>query len=115
MEKSATIDEYITSFPKEVQVLLEQMRATIKVAVPEVEEKISYGIPAFQLNKEAVFFAAYKKHIGMYPMYGMEKFKDEMAPYRGKGTKHSLHFSYNKPLPLELITKITQYKLYKKA
>ena len=112
-KKPVNIDEYIADFPAETQALLEQMRATIKNAVPDAHETISYGMPAFKLNSVSIWFAAYKKHIGLYPMYGMDKFKDEMEQYRGKGTKDTLQFTYDKPLPLELIAKIVKYKMEK--
>jgi uncharacterized protein YdhG (YjbR/CyaY superfamily) len=105
------IANYIAGFPEEIQLLLQQIQATIKEAVPEAEETFSYGMPSFKLNDQSVWFAAYKKHIGLYPMYGMAVFQEEMAKYRGKGTKDALHFPYNQPLPLELITKIVKYKL----
>ena len=111
--KAKNIDDYIVRFPSDIQAKLEHMRATIKAAAPDAEQSISYGIPVFKLNGISVWFAAYKKHIGLYPMYGMEKFQEEMAMYKGKGTKDSLHFSYDKPLPVELITKIVQYKMGK--
>lgn len=113
MKKPTNIAEYIAQFPEGIQQILEQMRVTIKQAVPEAEEAISYGMPAFKFKDQAVWFAAYKKHIGLYPMYGMTIFQEEMTQFRGKGTKDSLHFLYNQPLPLPLITKIVKYKLMK--
>lgn len=113
MDKPKNIDQYIEGFPKDRQILLEQIRKTIKDAVPFAEEAISYGIPAFKFNSIAVWFAGYKNHIGLYPMYGMEKYKDEMEIYKGKGTKSTLQFSYDKPLPLAFITKLVKYKFGK--
>jgi uncharacterized protein YdhG (YjbR/CyaY superfamily) len=113
--KPINIEAYIAGFPEDIQLLLQQIRETIKMAVPDAEESISYGMPSFKLNNQSVWFAAYKKHIGLYPMYGMAVFQEEMAQYRGKGTKDALHFHYNQPLPIELITKIVQYKLIKKT
>jgi uncharacterized protein YdhG (YjbR/CyaY superfamily) len=109
--KPADIDAYIAAFPDERQLFLAQMRAIIHEAVPEAEEGISYGMPAFKLNGQTIWFAAYKNHIGLYPMYGMTVFQEEMTPFKGVGTKDSLHFPYNQPLPLALIAKIVQYKL----
>ncbi len=111
-KKPANIDEYIAGLPKEKQALLEKIRTTIKQAVPEATETISYGMPAFKLNDKAVWFAAYKKHIGLYPMYGIDNFKDEMEMYKGKGTKDTLQFPYGQTLPLELISNIVKYKLW---
>ena len=109
--KPADIDAYIAAYPEERQVFLKQIRATIKEAVPEAEEAISYGMPAFKLNGQSVWFAAYKSHIGLYAMYGMAIFEEEMTPFKGIGTKDALHFPYNQPLPLALIAKIVAYKL----
>ena len=111
-KKPVNIDEYIDGFPKETQALLEKIRTTIKQAVPEATETISYGMPAFKLNDKAVWFAAFKNHIGLYPMYEIDKFKDEMDMYKGKGTKDTLHFLYDQTLPLELISNIVKYKLW---
>jgi uncharacterized protein YdhG (YjbR/CyaY superfamily) len=103
-------DEYISSFPEAIQNLLQQIRNTIKKTIPDVEETIRYDMPAFKINKVHIYFAAYKNHIGMYPMYGMENFEEDLSPYWGKGTKDSIHFPYNKPLPLELIKRIVKFK-----
>lgn len=113
MDKPQNVDQYISGFPKDRQMLLEQIRTTIKNAVPFAEETISYGMPAFKLNSVSVWFAAYKNHIGLYPMYGMDKFRDEMEIYKGKGTKDTLQFPYDKPLPLELIARLVKYKFEK--
>lgn len=109
--KPADIDAYISAFPDERQNALQQLRAVIHNAVPEAEEAISYGMPAFKLNGVSVWFAAYKYHLGLYPVYGMASMQAEMEEYRGKGTKDALHFPYDKPLPVALIEKIVRYKL----
>jgi uncharacterized protein YdhG (YjbR/CyaY superfamily) len=76
------IDEYIASFSPEIQSILEKIRLTIREAAPEAEEKISYQIPTFALMGNLVHFAAFKKHIGLYPpVKGDEKLKAEIAPY----------------------------------
>jgi uncharacterized protein YdhG (YjbR/CyaY superfamily) len=105
------MDEYINSFPKEVQALLQQVRATIKKAAPGVEEKISYGIPAFNLNNRyLVYFAGFKNHISVYPApRGSEEFKEKLAKY--KGGKGTVQFPLDKPLPLSLITQIVKFKV----
>lgn len=68
MKKPTDIDDYISRFPKETQIILEQMRTTIMKAAPKSEEVISYSMPAFKLNGMLVYFAGYKKHRGFYPM-----------------------------------------------
>ncbi len=108
--KIATIDEYIASFPADVQEHLHQIRETIKNAAPTATEKISYGMPTFHLNGNLIHFAGYKKHIGLYPApQGIEAFKDELATY--KGAKGSVQFPLDKPMPLDLIARITKYRV----
>lgn len=104
-----TIDEYISTFPEEVQKKLEKIRQTIHEAVPEAEEVISYQMPTFRLNKNLVHFAAHKNHIGFYPTpSGIEAFKSELAPY--ETAKGSAKFPLNQPIPYELIKKISIYR-----
>lgn len=105
-----SIDEYIATFPGEVQLLLEELRATIKAAAPDAKEKISYQIPTFYLKGNLVHFAAYKKHIGFYPTpSGIQAFQKELSIY--KGAKGSVQFPLDKPLPLELIGRIVKYRV----
>ena len=104
------IDEYIAGFPKDIREILEKIRATIRKAAPEAEEAISYGMPAFKLNGYLVYFAAYKKHIGFYPVpTGIEAFKKELSAY--KGAKGSVQFPLDKPMPLDLISKIVKFRV----
>ena len=112
--KLNTIDEYISSFPKNIQKMLEAVRATIHKAAPDAEEAISYAIPTFKLNGNLVHFAAFKNHIGLYPTpNGIEEFEKELSVYnQGKG---SVHFPINKPLPLDLISKIVKYRIKKNS
>src|SRR6266436_6836917 len=86
--KARTIDEYIAGFPREVQEILAKLTRTIKRAAPDAEETISYRIPAFTLKGRLVYFAAFKKHIGFYPLTSaIKKFKNELSGYEGsKGT-----------------------------
>ena len=83
-----SIDEYITTFPEEIQKILQELRVTIKAAAPSAEEKISYQMPAFDLKGNLVWFAAFKNHIGFYPTSsGTRAFKKELSIYDGaKGT-----------------------------
>lgn len=106
-----SIDEYIAAFPDDVQEILEAIRATIKKAAPEAEETISYQMPTFTLNgRYLVYFAAYKKHIGFYPApIGNAEFQEELPAYaKGKGTAQ---FPLNKPIPLDLISKIVTFRV----
>lgn len=107
----SSIDEYIATFPEDVQKIMKQLRRTIKAAAPDAEEKISYGIPTFTLNgKYLIYFAGWKNHISIYPIpSGSEAFNKEVSQYvEGKGT---LKFPMDKPLPMKLITKIVKLKV----
>ena len=83
-----SVDEYIATFPEEVQETLAELRATIRAAAPDAEEKISYQMPTFALKGNLVHFAAYKKHIGFYPgSSGIQAFEQELSGYKhAKGT-----------------------------
>ena len=105
-----TIDEYIKTFPKETQKLLEQMRQTIKRAAPEATEAMAYGIPTFKLHGNLVHFGGFKNHIGFYPApRGLEAFKKELSVY--EGSKGTVQFPLDKPLPLNLVTKIVKFRV----
>ena len=105
------IDDYIADFPNDVQEIMKKIRATIRKAAPDATETISYKMPTFNLNGHyLVYFAAYKKHIGMYPVpAGDEEFRQEIAAYQtGKGT---LQFPLEQPIPYKLITKIVKFRI----
>lgn len=107
---SKTIDEHIASFPKEVQEILEKVRATIRKAAPQAEETINYGIPTFTQEGNLVHFAGFKSHIGFYPTpSGIEKFKAELSKY--EGAKGSVKFPLEKPIPYTLIGKIVKFRV----
>lgn len=108
--KPATIDEYITQFPPDVQALLEQMRQTIRAAAPQATEAISYGMPTFKLKGNLVHFGAYPHHIGFYPApSGIAAFADQLASY--KSAKGSVQFPLDAPLPLDLVAQIVAYRV----
>ena len=105
-----SIDEYIASFPEDVQKIMTKLRNTIKTAAPEAGEKISYNMPTFTLNgKYLVYFAGWKNHIAFYGApKGNPEFKEDLSSYEsGAGT---LQFPYDKPMPYELITKIVKFR-----
>jgi uncharacterized protein YdhG (YjbR/CyaY superfamily) len=105
-----TMDEYIGTFPEDVQRILNELRQTIKDAAPDAQETINYQIPTFTLNGNLVHFAAFEKHIGFYPApSGMEAFKKELSAY--KGAKGSVQFPIDEPLPLALIRRIVEYRV----
>lgn len=109
--KPKDIDEYIAGFPLDTQEILEQIRVTIKKVVPEAEETISYGIPTFKLNGTyLIYFAAYKNHIGFYPVPAeIDQVDKVFASYKTSG-KGTLQFPLNKPMPLNLITQLVKFK-----
>lgn len=105
-KKFETMDEYIESFPENVQDILEKLRDTIRKAAPRAVESISYQMPTFKLDKKRlVYFSAWKNHIGFYSIpEGNEAFRKELSPYRGE--KGSLRFPLDKPIPYDLVKKI---------
>jgi len=110
-KKFKTIEEYIESFPQNVQSVLEELRATVQEAAPEVVESISYDMPTFKLNGERlVYFSAWKNHIGLYSIpRGNESFRKELSPYEGE--KGSLRFPLEKPIPYDLVKKIVMFRM----
>lgn len=104
------MDEYIAGFPPELQEMLGKIRETIRKAAPDAEETISYQMPAFILKGNLVYFAAFKKHIGLYPRTtAIAKFKNELSAY--KSAKGSVQFPLDKPMPLGLISKIVKFRV----
>lgn len=104
-----TVDEYIKRFPLKVQALLRKLRRTIKAAVPEAEEKISYQIAGYKYHGMLIYFAAHKNHIGLYPApRSVDAFKKELAAY--KGAKSTIQFPLDKPIPVDLVTRIVKYR-----
>src|SRR5512139_3016290 len=102
------IDDYIASFPPNIQTLLQQIRRTIHEAAPDAEETISYQMPAFKQGKILVWFAAFEKHISLFPKTsGIDAFKKQLAPY--KTSKGTVQFPIDEPLPLDLIADIVSF------
>ena len=112
MERSTAknIDEYIAGFPQDVQEILEKIRRTIREAAPDAAEAIKYQMPTFTLKGNLVHFAAFKKHIGFYPVpTGIEAFRDELAVY--EGGKGSVRFPLDQPIPYDLIGRIVKFRV----
>jgi uncharacterized protein YdhG (YjbR/CyaY superfamily) len=109
MKKPENIDEFISEFDAETQEKLRQLRRTITESAPDAIETINYGIPTFKLNgKNLVHFSAYKTHIGFYPgAQAIEHFKTDFASY--KTSKGTVQFPLDKPVPLDLVKKVTLY------
>ena len=106
----ASIDAYVSAFPRGTQRLLQKMRHAIQQAAPDAVEAISYQMPTFKLQgKNLVHFAAFAHHIGFYPVpSGIRAFHKELAPFKqGKG---SVQFSLDKPLPLALVKDIVRFR-----
>ncbi|WP_264564806.1 iron chaperone [Flavobacterium sp. N3904] len=106
-----TVDEYIATFPKDIQILLKNVRETIRNKAPESIESISYGMPAYKTyGKPLVYFAGYKKHIGFYATpTGHSEFANELSNYKqGKG---SVQFPVDHPIPYWLIEHIVVFRV----
>jgi uncharacterized protein YdhG (YjbR/CyaY superfamily) len=108
-----TIDEYIAMFPPDIQAILEKIRATVAKALPKAREKISYRIPAFWLDGDIIYFAAFKKHIGLYPPVRDSKLKQEVARYAGP--KGNLQFPLTERIPYTLISRIAKARAKENA
>ena len=107
-----SIDEYIATFPKNIQGVLEQIRQAIKDAAPKAEEAISYNMPAFKLNGNLVWFGAFKNHIGFYPRESaVEEFKEKLASYEVSKVQGTVKFPLDKPIPLDLIKEIVKFRV----
>ena len=101
------IDEYISAFPPEIQSILEKIRLTIREAVPGAAEKIGYQMPAFALSGDLIYFAAFKKHIGIYPpVNGDDQLRQQISRYRGENG--NLKFPLDEPIPYDLINRIAK-------
>jgi len=107
-EKPNNIDEYIIAFPEDKRQILQSIRETIRQAVPEATEKISWQMPTFWHGKNIIHFAAYKKHIGLYPgPEAIAHFSDRLTEY--KTSKGAIQLPYDKPLPLTLIAELAKW------
>ncbi|HWK14795.1 MAG TPA: DUF1801 domain-containing protein [Rhizobiaceae bacterium] len=105
-----TIDAYIEAQPGSVRDKLRALREAIRAEAPHAEEKIGYGIPTFVLGENLVHFASFTHHIGFYPgPSGIAAFKEELAGY--KGAKGSVQFPLEGPLPLDLVARITRFRV----
>ena len=104
------VDDYISWFPEETQKLLLEIRNLIKTYAPQAEETVSYNIPAYKLNGILLYFAGYQKHVSIYPAPRQkEAFISELLNY--KGGKGTVQFPLNQPLPVDLITRIINFRI----
>lgn len=110
MDKPKTVIQYISTFPKETQKQLREMRAHLKKIVPNAEESLKWSIPAFTEKRVLFTYAAFKEHIGFYPTpAAIKKFSNELKNY--KTAKGSIQFPITEPLPLTLIKKIAKFRV----
>ena len=109
-QKPNDIDGYISQFPADVQAILQKVRETIRHAAPEAKETISYMMPAFKQHGILVYFAAWKKHIGLYPPISGDKTL-EKAIARYAGPKGNLQFPLDEPMPYDLIERIVKLRV----
>ncbi|MBV8532024.1 MAG: DUF1801 domain-containing protein [Candidatus Eremiobacteraeota bacterium] len=111
----ATVNQYMRALPRNVRACLEAVRHTIRSAVPEAEETMSYGMPSFVLGgKKLVWFGAFKSHVGFYPgAAAVAAFEKELSAYNT--AKGSVRFPYGEPLPLELVDRIVRYRVRHRA
>jgi uncharacterized protein YdhG (YjbR/CyaY superfamily) len=109
-QKPKDIDAYISQFPADVQAVLEKVRTTISHAAPEAKETISYQMPAFKQHGILVYFAGWKKHIGLYPPISGDKTL-EKAVTRYAGPKGNLQFPLDEPIPYALIERIVKLRV----
>ena len=109
-KRAKDIDGYISQFSADVQAILQTVRSTISSAAPEAKETISYLMPAFKLHGMLVYFAAWEKHIGLYPPISGDKAL-EKAVARYAGPKGNLQFPLDEPIPYDLIERIVKLRV----
>ena len=112
--RSKDINSYIATFPRDVQAMLLKVRRTIRAAAPKATEVISYKIPAFKQHGMLVYFAGFKRHVGLYPPV-RDNAALQKAAAKYAGPKGNLRFPYDEPLPLVLITRIVRHKVKEDA
>lgn len=110
MKTYKDVESYISDQPADVQKMLKKLRTTVKKAAPMAEERISYGMPNYTFNGSLIFFGAFKKHIGLFPgPAAIKKFAKELKGY--KTSKGTVQLPLDEPLPLELVSEITKFKV----
>ena len=114
-DKPIDVDDYLARFPDEARAILQKVRESVRTAVPDAEESISYGIPTFRENGHLViYFGGWKTHVGVYPVSrGDEDYELAVGPYRA--ATDSLHFPYSKPIPYDLIERVARAEADRRA
>jgi len=110
LQTMTEVEKYILQFEPNVQEKLNTLRQLFFEVLPDTEESIRYKMPAFKVGKHHLYFAAYRKHIGLYPVYGLTEIEDKISEFRAKNTKDTLHFMLDRPLPIDLIKNIIKIK-----
>lgn len=105
----ATVEEYIAGFSPGIQTVLRAVRATVRQAAPQAEERISYRMPALFQNGAVVYFGAFKRHLGLFPPVEDPALRAQVAEYAGP--KGNLQFPYGEPLPHQLIAAVVQARV----
>ena len=108
-QKPTDIDGYVSQFPADVRAALRDVREAIRRAAPEAEETVSYQMPAFRQHGILVYFAAWKKHIGLYPPISGDEAIEAIARYAGP--KGNLQFPLDAPMPFALIERIVKLRV----
>ena len=112
ISKITTIDDYILSCSEAIQPKLKELRKIISNAAPEMTEKISWRMPAFSLGKNVIQFAAFKKHIGIYPGPAViEEFPERLKGY--KTSKGAIQIPNDMPLDSTLLEDIVAFNIKK--
>jgi uncharacterized protein YdhG (YjbR/CyaY superfamily) len=110
MKKVKTVEEYIATFPGGTQAKLKQLREIVKKAAPKAVESISYGMPYYSQQGRLVYFAAFKNHIGFYPLASaVVKFQKEISVY--KHAKGSVQFPLEEKIPVGLVSRIVKFRV----
>jgi uncharacterized protein YdhG (YjbR/CyaY superfamily) len=107
-EKAEDVSTYINGLPANLRDIAESIRAAIRGAVPECEESIKYGMPAYALGGcRFIYFAVWKKHVGLYPIYRHDsELEARLAPFRSK--KDTVQFDLKQPISLELVARVAR-------
>jgi uncharacterized protein YdhG (YjbR/CyaY superfamily) len=105
--KFTSIDEYLTTVPRDVRPVMEEIRRIVRRTCPAAQETISYQMPAFKLERIFIYFAAFKKHVGIYPPVKADNdLAVALLPYRGE--KGNLKFPLDQPMPYDLIGRVVE-------
>ena len=109
-KKHESVDAYLADVPPKERAVLKEIRAAVKDVVPDAEEKISYGMPAFTHNGNLLYYAAMKNHLSLFPgsKSVVKKFATELKPFDAR--EGTIRFTVDKPLPITLVKKIAKMR-----